>query len=96
MLPWDGIIGAMAIVMARCSDRPDLWRETDDVSEEVWPEYNRHGAVLGRYWGRLGSELPDYQFVLYDDERDEVLAEGHTAPCLWMRRSPGWARASMR
>jgi GNAT superfamily N-acetyltransferase len=83
VLLWGVIIGAMAIVAARYSDRPELWRETDEISEEVWPEYNLHGAVLGRYWGRLYSELPDFQFVLYDDDRDEVLAEGHTAPTPW-------------
>ena len=69
--------------MARCSERPKLWRETNEISQEVWPEYNLHGAVLGRYWGRLRDEFPDFQFVLYDDDRDEVLAEGHTAPCPW-------------
>jgi hypothetical protein len=73
----------VAIVMARYSDRPELWAQTNEISEEVWPEYNLHGAVLGRFWGRLREELPDYQFVVYDDERDEVLAEGHTAPCPW-------------
>jgi hypothetical protein len=73
----------VAIVTARCSDRPELWAQTNEISEEVWPEYNRHGAVLGLYWGRLRDELPDFQFVLYDEERDEVLAEGHTAPCSW-------------
>jgi hypothetical protein len=73
----------VAIVMARCSDRPELWAQTNEISREVWPQYNLHGAVLGRFWGRLREELPDYQFVLYDDERDEVLAEGHTAPCPW-------------
>jgi hypothetical protein len=73
----------VAIVMARYSDRPELWAQTNEISDEVWPEYNLHGAVLGRFWGRLREELPDFQFVLYDDERNEVLAEGHTAPCPW-------------
>jgi hypothetical protein len=52
--------------MARYSDRPELWAQTNEISEEVWPEYNLHGAVLGRFWGRLREELPDFQFVLYD------------------------------
>jgi galactose mutarotase-like enzyme len=63
-----GIIAATAIVMARASDRPELWAETNEISEEVWPQYNLHGAVLGRFWGRLRDEFPDFQFVLYDDE----------------------------
>jgi hypothetical protein len=50
---------------------------------EIWPEYNLHGDVMNRYWGRLTDELPDFQFVLYDDADDQVLAEGHTIPCRW-------------
>ena len=56
-------------------DRPEL--------ENVWPEYNRHGEVTNRFWGRLYDEFPEFQFVLYDDEADRALAEGHTIPCHW-------------
>jgi GNAT superfamily N-acetyltransferase len=28
-------------------------------------------------------EYPEYQFVLYDDEADELVAEGHTLPVPW-------------
>jgi hypothetical protein len=55
----------------------------EDLSSRVWPEYNLHSDVANGYWGRLYDDFPDYQFVLYDDERDEVLAEGHTLPCAW-------------
>jgi hypothetical protein len=33
--------------------------------------------------GFLDEELPDYQFVLYDEAVDEVIAEGHTGPLWW-------------
>jgi hypothetical protein len=33
--------------------------------------------------GHLDEELPDYQFVPYDDDVDEVVAEGHTGPLGW-------------
>lgn len=65
------------------AERPQLWDQIAGLSAEVWPEYNQHGDVLNLYWGRLYGELPDYQFVLYDDEADDVLAEGHTIPCVW-------------
>ena len=29
------------------------------------------------------DDFPDFQFALFDDEQDEVLAEGHTLPCPW-------------
>ena len=49
----------------------------------MWPEYNLHGAVLNSYWNRNFDDFPDFQFALFDDERGEVLAEGHTLPCPW-------------
>jgi hypothetical protein len=44
---------------------------------------NTHGDVLSTYWPRLYEQFPDFQFVLYDDEQDDVLAEGQTVPCSW-------------
>jgi hypothetical protein len=73
----------MGVTIVRYSERPALWERIADLSAEVWPEYNRHGAVLNTYWDRLYDRFPEYQFVLYDDEHDEVLAEGQTIPCAW-------------
>jgi GNAT superfamily N-acetyltransferase len=67
----------------RYSERPELWKDTDTLSAEVWPEYNQHGDVLNVYWCRLFDDFPDFQFVLYDEEEQTVLAEGHTVPCAW-------------
>jgi len=72
----------MTFTMHTASERPDLW-ERGIPSETVWPEYNLHGDVLNRWWGYLDEELPDYQFVLYDEADDEVVAEGHTGPLWW-------------
>jgi len=33
----------------RYSERPEPWDNTDAISQAVWPEYNQHGEVLGRY-----------------------------------------------
>jgi hypothetical protein len=60
-------------------ERPELRGRVD--SADIWPEYNRHGDVANEFWGRMGDELPDFQFVLVDG--DEVLAEGHTVPIAW-------------
>lgn len=64
------------------AQRPELWDGLEDLSRDVWPEYNRHGDVLNRYWSRLYDELPGFQAVLVDDD-DTVLAEVHSAPCRW-------------
>jgi GNAT superfamily N-acetyltransferase len=63
-------------------ERPDL-AERGPPSSEVWPEYNRHGDVVEAWWDPLLDELPAYQFALYDEDADSVLAEGHTGPLAW-------------
>ena len=68
--------------MHTAAERPDLW-ERGIQSASVWPEYNLHGDDLNRWWEHLDEELPEFQFVLYDETRDEVVAEGHTGPLWW-------------
>jgi GNAT superfamily N-acetyltransferase len=72
----------MSLVAHTAAERPDLW-ERGIPSAAVWPEYNLHGDTLNQWWGHLDEELADYQFVLYDEAADEVLAEGHTGPLWW-------------
>lgn len=68
--------------MHTASERPDLW-ERGIASASVWPEYNLHGDVLNLWWGHLDEELSGFQFVLYDEPNDAVVAEGHTGPFWW-------------
>ncbi|HUY44264.1 MAG TPA: beta-1,3-glucanase family protein [Streptosporangiaceae bacterium] len=67
----------------RYSERPELWASISDLPAQVWPEYNRHGEVLNRYWGRLYDAFPEWQFVLFDAGAGQVLAEGHAIPVAW-------------
>jgi GNAT superfamily N-acetyltransferase len=76
----------MARVVLTSAERPDLSERADF---NVWPAYNTHGDVLNRYLGRLSQAFPEYQFVLYDDAEDVVLAEGHTIPFAWDGTSEG-------
>ena len=71
----------MTVTVLTAAERPDLW-ERGIASGDVWPEYNLHGDVLNQWWGHL-DELPDLQFVLYDEDADEVVAEGHTGALWW-------------
>jgi GNAT superfamily N-acetyltransferase len=64
------------------AERPDL-AGRGPASAEVWPEYNLHGDVFDDWWGPLEQELPGYQFALYDEATDTVVAEGHTGPLCW-------------
>jgi GNAT superfamily N-acetyltransferase len=73
----------MAIQVIRYPERPELWKDTQTITREVWPEYNLHSEDPHGYWGRLFDEFPEFQFVLYDEDEQEVIAEGHTIPCAW-------------
>jgi len=68
--------------MHTVAERPDLWAR-GIASGDVWPEYNLHGDTASKWWSLLPEEFPDFQFVLYDDEIDAVVAEGHTGPFFW-------------
>jgi GNAT superfamily N-acetyltransferase len=69
--------------VVRYSERPELWDALTGLSDEVWPEYNQHGATLNYYWDQLYEVFPDWQFLLYDPDDETVLAEGHTIPAAW-------------
>jgi GNAT superfamily N-acetyltransferase len=68
--------------VATVAERPDLvvpgWQATRDVI----PEYNNHGDVLHRYWGRLTEERPEFQFHVVGDG-DEILARARSIPVRW-------------
>lgn len=71
----------MPPVVLTAAARPDL--EERARALDVWPEYNRHGDVVSRYWGSLREAFPDFQFVLCDEAEDDFLAQGHSIPCFW-------------
>jgi GNAT superfamily N-acetyltransferase len=50
---------------------------------DVWPEFALHDAVVNEHWGDLYERRPEFQFYLFDDEADRVLAEGNTVPVVW-------------
>jgi len=73
---------AMSLRVVTWAERPEL-AARGPASEDVWPEYNLHGDVFDDWWGPLEHELSGYQFALYDEAADEVVAEAHTGPLRW-------------
>src|SRR6266566_1198742 len=51
-------IGAVEPQVVRYSERPELWDGIEDLSDEVWPEYNKHGDALNHYWGSSTTCFP--------------------------------------
>lgn len=73
----------MAIVALRHADRPELWGRIPELFAGVWPEYNVHGDVMKDYWTRLYDQFSAFQVILYDEDDDEILAEGRSIPGAW-------------
>jgi hypothetical protein len=70
-------------LVATAAQRPDLFRRGSELTADIWPVYNTHGQVLSVYWHRLAEEFPEFQFVVYDGETEQVLGQGHSMPCAW-------------
>ncbi len=68
--------------IATVAERPELVEPGWQATSDVLPEYNNHGDVLNRYWGRLTEERPDFQFHLVGEE-DEILARARSIPVRW-------------
>lgn len=68
--------------IATVAERPDLVEPAWELTRDTLPEYNNHGDVLNRYWGRLTDERPHFQFHLLDDG-GEILARARSIPVRW-------------
>ena len=64
------------------AERPDLTEPAWEATRDLFPEYNNHGDVLNRYWGRLTEEFADFQFHLVGDD-DEIPGRARTIPLRW-------------
>jgi hypothetical protein len=68
-------------VLYSARERPELIEPAWELTKGVLPEYNSHGDVLNRYWGRLTEERSDFQFHLLDGA--EILARARSIPIRW-------------
>src|SRR5947207_2856448 len=69
------------VKFATVAERPDLAEPAWERTRDTMPEYNNHGDVLNRYWGRLTEELPGFQFHVVDGE--EPVARARSIPIRW-------------
>ena len=60
-------------------DRPDLTERAYEQTYDTLCEYNQHGDVLNRYWGRLTEELPEFQFHLVGDRTRSLPGRARTS-----------------
>jgi GNAT superfamily N-acetyltransferase len=63
------------------AERPDLARRTQEVGDSLSDfGFLGHGAVALRHWGKLRTELPELQLILWDEQHDRVVGHGRTLP----------------
>jgi GNAT superfamily N-acetyltransferase len=71
-----------AVEIATVAERPELTEPAWNRTSDTLPEYNNHGDVLNRYWGRLTEERPEFQFHLLDCDGD-IVARARSIPVRW-------------
>jgi GNAT superfamily N-acetyltransferase len=49
----------------------------------IWPEFMYHDAVLERLFNRVIGEYAEFQFYVWDGEREEVVGGGNAIPAAW-------------
>lgn len=62
--------------------RPDLFHQMKAVHLETWPSYFAGSPFIAKYWSRVWTEFPDYQFCLLD-ESGEIAAVCNGIPLYW-------------
>ena len=72
----------MALRFPTGAERPDLRPRGRDLMV-VWPEFMHHDPVCNRLFGRVRTEYASLQFFSWDDETDELVAEGNALPAAW-------------
>ena len=72
----------MALRFPTMAERPDL-RPRGRQLMVVWPEFMHHDPVCNRLFGRVRTELAHLQFFVWDEDPDELVAEGNALPAAW-------------
>ena len=72
----------MAIRFPTMAERPDL-RPRARALMDVWPPFMHHDPVANQYFGRVRDQYDYLQFFAWEDELDDVVAEGNVVPAGW-------------
>jgi len=70
------------------AERPDLAARTAEI-DDTFAEFLGHGEIMLRHWGKLRTDLPEFQLVLWDEERDVMLGHARTMPAREADGLPG-------
>jgi len=66
------------------AERPEIAAELAAVARQAWPRFmlDGHNEAIRRFWPRLATDFPEYQFAFCDAD-GSVMAAGHSMPFAW-------------
>src|SRR5438093_2224710 len=73
----------MAVQFPTRAERTGKQPHIASLQRGIWPEFMYHDAVLERLFGRVIGEYAEFQFYVWDDEREEVVGAGNAIPATW-------------
>ena len=73
----------MALQFPTRAERPGKLPHIASLEAGVWPEFMYHDPLLERLFGRVIAEYAEFQFYVWDDEREEVVGGGNAIPATW-------------
>jgi GNAT superfamily N-acetyltransferase len=77
----------MALHFPTRAERPGKQPHAASLQRGIWPEFMYHDAVLERLFDRVIGEYAEFQFYVWDDEREEVVGGGNAIPATWDGRA---------
>lgn len=73
----------MSVRIVAATERPLREHPSFEGIHAVWPEFGLHDPIVNRHWDDLYVRAPEFQFYLFDEDGDRVLAEGNAVPVVW-------------
>jgi GNAT superfamily N-acetyltransferase len=64
-------------------DVDDYRRQAGDIGDAAWPEFMMHDAVANENWHELFDRFSEYQFALFDTQKDCMAAMANSLPFRW-------------
>jgi len=62
---------------------PDYRKRIANMSEEIWPLFMLQSPISDLYWEDLFTRFSAYQFALWDNATQQIVAKGNSIPLAW-------------
>jgi GNAT superfamily N-acetyltransferase len=65
------------------SDLPNYRALAGDIADASWPEFMMHDPIAHEHWHELFDRFNEYQFALFDTEKNRMAAMANSLPFYW-------------